>query len=797
MQFRHLSSLAILLALAAGVVGCSHRVAIPKSATDVPGYHNTPPDLRGVDTTPLRGRRILIDPGHGGVFLGAVGNGGLTEAEVNLGVALYLQGLLQWAGADVHLTRTADIDFLSPADSTLASDLAARVTICNNLRPDVFLSIHHNSTANRDPSINETQTYYPLAREGADLDLARAVHRQLVLALEITPAKILPGGFHVLRNTSVPAVLGEPAMLSNPVIEGRLTLARSLELEARAYFLGLLEYFADGTPRWETDLPDTLVVGLQSAVPSWTFEAGSPTAPTIDPTSIVVRADGRDLPYRLRADLRTISVDPEVLREARSLEISARNLRGRVTARRRHILVPDLDGPCTVSAHVASDGKALLHYHISGRDLASGPPFYLDRPHDPEGGLLLPRYPGDQGWAVLDPAPADLAERVLIAHADVPTVIAGSNPTVTMLPDPWRWLCLVADPAVWPDQAVPGGTWRIRDAGPRVMPGASSSSTWPAIPVQAAEWLWLEADGAVPLLLGADGCVPWPSPEPVSCMPDSLHWTPLLPQLIGRRIAIDPRGGGIDEQGRGPFGTRGSDLNRLVATRLAALLQGAGCHVELVRADEIETPDPEKVRRADAFGADLYLALGRGVPAIHHHPGSGIGIPWATACALALMPLLSQTVPVQPATDYVLRHTACPAVVVILEALDDADREVRLQTPAWQDAVARALFRGTVDLLQPGVPTVLMTDLLHVLGRRSIPVDDIDVVRLDGNAVWLPPAGHSASALVPSWATGDPGLPLLGSHHTLELHAGPHWQLWLLNRQPAGDWRGRVFLESH
>ena len=35
-----------------------------------------------------RGRRIALDPGHGGFFRGALGVNGLTEAEVNLGVAL-------------------------------------------------------------------------------------------------------------------------------------------------------------------------------------------------------------------------------------------------------------------------------------------------------------------------------------------------------------------------------------------------------------------------------------------------------------------------------------------------------------------------------------------------------------------------------------------------------------------------------------------------------------------------------------------------------------------------------------
>ena len=177
---------------------------------------------------------------------------------MNLGVALYLRGLLEWAGARVHLTRTADYDFLSPADSNLAADLGFRVSLMDSLQPDVFLSIHHNSNAAADPHLNETQTYYPLGDEGASLDLARAIHRHLVLNLEIQPAKILPGNFHVLRNATVPAVLGEPSMLSNPVMAGRLSLAASLELEAQAYFLGLLDYFAAGTPAWSGAAVDTV-----------------------------------------------------------------------------------------------------------------------------------------------------------------------------------------------------------------------------------------------------------------------------------------------------------------------------------------------------------------------------------------------------------------------------------------------------------------------------------------------------------------------------------------------------------
>ena len=312
------------------LVSCGGPSRPPADTAEIPGYLQLREQIGDFDFSALRGRSIVIDPGHGGQFRGAVGPDGLTEASVNLGVALYLRGLLEWAGAEVWLTRTTDHDLLTAADSSLTADLAARVAIVDSLRPNVFLSIHHNSTASRDPEINETQTYYPVGRDGADLELARAIHKHLVRNLEISPAKIMPGNFYVLRHSPVPAVLGEPAMISNPVIEGRLSLARSHELEATAYFLGLREYFAGGIPRLITAVPDTLqlVAGQPLA---WTFDSGAAGAPGLDPHSITLRVDGLQQPVAIDPNGRTILWYPrgEDLAGWHRLELSAGNLAGR------------------------------------------------------------------------------------------------------------------------------------------------------------------------------------------------------------------------------------------------------------------------------------------------------------------------------------------------------------------------------------------------------------------------------------------------------------------------------------
>jgi N-acetylmuramoyl-L-alanine amidase len=221
----------------------------PGGTRALPGYERRVEPIAGLDTTPLRGRRIAIDPGHGGRFPGSIGVHGLTEAEVNLGVALDLWGLLVDAGADVMLTRTADRDFTSPIDSTLRGDLAARTAKANAFDPEVFLSIHHNADAGARHDLNETQTYYKFSDPEASYDLGTAVHRHLALNLGIGADRLLPGNYFVVRNAAGPAVLGESSYLTNPEVESRLALAAKQRLEAEAYFLGLLDYFKTGVPR--------------------------------------------------------------------------------------------------------------------------------------------------------------------------------------------------------------------------------------------------------------------------------------------------------------------------------------------------------------------------------------------------------------------------------------------------------------------------------------------------------------------------------------------------------------------
>src|SRR5438874_3231012 len=179
----------LLAVLSAGLVAaCGHPSgprppnAPPQAspapiARPYPGYDQRVDSLESVDPDAVRDRRIAIDPGHGGAYRGAIGVNGLTEAEVNLSVALELERLLVAHGAKVQMTRREDRDFRGPSDSTLRGDLGARTRIANAFAPDLFLSIHHNADPGGLHDKNETQTYYKLGDEGASLDAAASIHR--------------------------------------------------------------------------------------------------------------------------------------------------------------------------------------------------------------------------------------------------------------------------------------------------------------------------------------------------------------------------------------------------------------------------------------------------------------------------------------------------------------------------------------------------------------------------------------------------------------------------------------------
>ena len=108
-------------------------------------------------TLPVTNKVIVIDAGHGVPDEGAESSNGVSEAKINLNIALKLQSLLEQSGATVVLTRSDDNAIYDIDSKTLKqkkiSDLKNRVKIGNESSADAFVSIHLNKIPQKQPLV--------------------------------------------------------------------------------------------------------------------------------------------------------------------------------------------------------------------------------------------------------------------------------------------------------------------------------------------------------------------------------------------------------------------------------------------------------------------------------------------------------------------------------------------------------------------------------------------------------------------------------------------------------------------
>lgn len=170
----------------------------------------------------LAGKKIVIDPGHGGLDSGA-SRGNLIEKEITLEVGKKLEQMLSQAGAIVILLRNNESDlagdeFTGAIREHKQEDMKRRVSYANEAQADLFISIHTNAVPG--PTWSGAQTFYkPDSLESKRL--AKAVQQELKRILGNTNRSIGSGNFYVLKNVNMPAVLVEVGFISNPD-EGKL-----------------------------------------------------------------------------------------------------------------------------------------------------------------------------------------------------------------------------------------------------------------------------------------------------------------------------------------------------------------------------------------------------------------------------------------------------------------------------------------------------------------------------------------------------------------------------------------------
>lgn len=179
----------------------------------------------------LRGKSIVLDPGHGGIDVGAVGTTtSVYEKDLNLSITRMLYNKLQSTGASVTMTRYDD-RFVTLED---------RVALSRNNQADLFISMHYNT--NMDPNLSGSMTFY-YEQMGEDHRLAKLVQEELTKSLKLPDLGARYGDYYVLRENPQTAILVETAFLTH---KGDEQISQDLAAQERAaegVFQAVIRYF--------------------------------------------------------------------------------------------------------------------------------------------------------------------------------------------------------------------------------------------------------------------------------------------------------------------------------------------------------------------------------------------------------------------------------------------------------------------------------------------------------------------------------------------------------------------------
>src|SRR5712691_11294942 len=221
-----------------------HKVA--PGPTTLPAFTSPlrPVEAPGIPT-------IVIDPGHGGKEVGAIGPDGLMEKDATLSLCRRLADNLEnKLKTRVILTRTDDS--LVPLDQ--------RTAIANQYHADLFLSVHMNAAVVK--GAHGSETYFlsleasdelakkaaevenaaatrPVTAENSDLKLilwdlaqqeylnessrfAQAVQEEMNRATGVQNRGVKQAPFKVLVGATMPAALLEVGFITNPEEEAKL-----------------------------------------------------------------------------------------------------------------------------------------------------------------------------------------------------------------------------------------------------------------------------------------------------------------------------------------------------------------------------------------------------------------------------------------------------------------------------------------------------------------------------------------------------------------------------------------------
>jgi N-acetylmuramoyl-L-alanine amidase len=199
----------------------------------------------------LVGKRIVIDPGHGGGDPGiTVTDRGLrwTEAELAYDLAARLEGRLAAAGVRVNLTR-------GPAPTAPLTE-ANRASLTNELGADLVISLHLDGCANAE-ACGVATYHYGYADAGVSSTLAERlaelVQREIVGRTGLRDCRTHAKTWDLLRLTRMPAVRVEVGYLTSSEDRPRLVDPHFRDTVAEAIIAAVQDMYQPAEPVGELD----------------------------------------------------------------------------------------------------------------------------------------------------------------------------------------------------------------------------------------------------------------------------------------------------------------------------------------------------------------------------------------------------------------------------------------------------------------------------------------------------------------------------------------------------------------
>ena len=223
-----------------------------------------------------RNKTIVLDAGHGGDDVGAVGPNKRYEKVINLNVTKYLAAILKQRGYNVYLTRNSDF-FIKVMDRTV---------LANEKNADLFMSIHTNAVppekaneidgietfflsparnerAKRVAALENKSDIREMSNSSKDVFL-ESLNRPRITAShkfaidvqagilqstrskykDITDSGVREGPFWVLVGAQMPSILVELGYISHPVEGKRLYDKAYQQLLANGIANGVDSYFS-------------------------------------------------------------------------------------------------------------------------------------------------------------------------------------------------------------------------------------------------------------------------------------------------------------------------------------------------------------------------------------------------------------------------------------------------------------------------------------------------------------------------------------------------------------------------